>query len=340
MEQKLSKKEKNRKKRNIAKSFYLVLILLILLVTASYTWFSLTMTPRVSDMAITVGAAYGLELAYDYKSEDEAWTQHLNLAEVIPEIAPLKPVTWVNDKQQFYAADIGLDGRIAGITKALSDEENANKNNTNGYYLKTTFYARTGEPVTVSLTPAVVGEDGTEGAGTYVIGTPVWDGQSVVHNDGGNGAEYAIRIGIRITKLDQEGHEIANTKQFYIYEPNCNGHMDSGSDVTETSVTETYSIDGTSPLIPADQLIRQTVSSWSEAYPVQKDVVIKQMGEFITDTELFDLDADEYAKIDLYIWLEGQDIDCNNQIGQEAMIMANIQFSANAGSASGLVPIY
>ena len=63
------------------------------------------------------------------------------------------------------------------------------------------------------------------------------------------------------------------------------------------------------------------------------------MGEFETDTKLFSLDVDELARISVYVWLEGQDVDCTNVIGHEAQILASIQFAADASGQSGLVPI-
>ena len=54
--------------------------------------------------------------------------------------------------------------------------------------------------------------------------------------------------------------------------------------------------------------------------------------------KLFHLDAEEMVRIDLYVWLEGQDVDCINEI-HKAQILANIQFSASGEGQSGLVPI-
>jgi hypothetical protein len=42
--------------------------------------------------------------------------------------------------------------------------------------------------------------------------------------------------------------------------------------------------------------------------------------------------------IRLYVWLEGQDVDCTNAI-QESQILANIQFDAVTDNGSGMVPI-
>lgn len=330
---------------------YLCLILMPLLVVSTYTWFSLSKTPRVSDMDYSVSCGTGMELAFDPLSADEEWTQFLDFGTREAVSTVLKPVTWSNENQSFYAAEYGMDGRIAGITKKLTDEANANKDTAEGYYIKRTFYARTGEPVSVSLSPAVVGADGTEGSGTYLIGTPEWNGETIVHDNGGLGFEYAIRVGLRITTLEADGITPSEDSVFYIYEPNCDGHIVRNS-LGEVELLEadpgleerqyrTFSIDGdgTSQLIEEDYLIQQTTSTWTEAYPVQREVIIQDLGDFLTEPWLFELEADGMAQIDLYIWLEGQDVDCSSLIGQDARLFLNIQFQAIADTGSGLEPI-
>jgi len=277
-------------------------------------------------MGLTVAGQSGLELATTWNAEE--WFQLLDISEQVEETVALKPVTWVDSKQKFFAASYGTDGRIMGIDKEMSDEDHTNRNDVNGYYFKTSVYARTGAKVEVSLMEASTDEAGA--SGTYVIGTPVWNSESILHNNGGNGAEYTIRVGLRITKLDLNGNEKANSVQFYVYEPNYDGHADG-----EAKGIETYGING-DVLVPSVMLIRQTTSTWTEANPVQHSVVIQELGEFVSDTKLFELDPDEFARIDLYFWMEGQDVDCNYLIGQDAKLMANIQFLAEARSESGL----
>lgn len=327
--QEIQEQQKKEKLKNTTVRFYLVLVLLILLVVATYTWFSISQTPSVSEMGMSIGSSTGLELAFEPNATE--WGQYLDFRDILQDMAPLKPVTWSEKEQAFYAAQYGIDGRISGITQRLSDEANTNTTSINNYYMKNTCYARTGETVKVSLTPAAVGADGTQGAGTYVIGTPVWDSKNVKHNNGGSGAELALRVGILITKFDMESQERTGEQVFYIYEPNCDQHID-GS----TEVVDTESIDGTDTLVASERLIKQTTSSWNETYPIQKNVVIRQLGEFLTDTELFELTPEEMAKIDIYVWLEGQDVDCTNAIGNQAQIFVNMQFNADAGSGSGI----
>ncbi len=324
-------KLKQRRRRTII-YLYVLLVLLCLFSVATYTWFSLSRTPEVSDMALYVNSPSGMELSVDPLAEE--WELQLDFSQIIGEVAPLRPVTYSQRDSRFYAVSYGFDGRISDIMEPLTDDRNANKNNSDGYYLKGTFYARSAEKVNVSLSSAVEVEDGLQGSGTYVIGSPVWNSETVSHDNGGNGAELAVRIGLLIEKTDLEGNLKNDSPLFYIYEPNSDRHIDG----TEGYV-KTPGIDGDETLITDRFMILQTMNSWTENTPVQKDVVVHSLGEFTTGTDLFSLSSDELAKISLYVWIEGQDVDCTNAIGHEAELQANIQFATDAGGQSGMVPI-
>lgn len=333
-EKTLSKRNyKTRRRLTIALSLYVLLILLSLLTVASYTWFSLSRTPRVSDMNMYINSQAGMELSADPLAEE--WKLQLDFRDLVDVTTPLRPVTWSDKEQRFYAAVYGIDGRLTDIPswQPLTDERNANKDNLDGYYIKATFYVRSGVAVDVSLSPAVEVDEGINGSGTYVIGTPLWNPPQVVHNNGGLGAENAIRIGIRITPVDQTGVPTGEPSEFFIYEPNTDKHIDETTDYIATP-----SIDGTEHLIDEDHLIRQTASTWTEANPVQRSVVIRELGEFQQDPKLFTLNSGEMVMVDLYVWLEGQDVDCTNEING-AQILASIQFAGDAGSQSGMKPI-
>lgn len=309
---------------------WMLVVLFTLTTVATYTWFTISQTPRVSDLYMFINTETGLEISTDPEGE---WGYQLDFREMVGVTTPLRPITWSEKDQCFYAAGYGFDGRMTGTWEPLNDNQHANKKTLDGYYIKATFYARTGQDVTVSLSPAVEIEEGISGSGTYLIGTPVWDSETIRHENGGQGAETAVRVGIRITPVDATGAPTDINSTFYIYEPNADGHIDGSTGYVPTS-----SIDLTQTLVPEDRLILQSASTWTEAYPVQRTVVIKDLGEFFTEPELFKLKADNMVRIDLYIWLEGQDIDCTNAI-KEAQIMANIQFLAKVDDQSGLTPI-
>ena len=336
-----ARNNKTRRRITIIISLYVLIILMSLLTVASYTWFSLSRTPRVSDMNMYINVPTGMEISADPLAEE--WKKQLDFRDLVDVTTPLRPVTWSNRNQQFYAAGYGIDGRLLDLEmwQPLTDERHANKDNLDGYYIKATFFARTDAAVNVTLSPAVEVDEGINGSGTYVIGTPLWNAQQVVHNNGGLGAENAVRIGIRITPVDQAGVPKGNQSEFFIYEPNTDAHSDAYREEHADEVMDyiaTPSIDGEDHLIDEDHLIRQTASTWTEAYPVQRTAVIRQLGEFEKLPTLFSMKAGEKVMIDLYIWLEGQDVDCTNEI-KDAQIVASIQFAATTGNQSGMVTI-
>ena len=312
---------------------YVLLILMSLLTVASYTWFSISRTPRVSDMYLFINTMSGLQISTDPAAEE--WELQLDFRNMVDETAPLRPITWSERNQRFYAANYGVDGRLTSydLWEPLNDDRHANKDNADGYYIKATFYARCDQAITVHLSPAVEVDKGIDGSGTYLIGMPIWDGQEVIHHNGGQGAECAVRVGIRVTHVDSNGEPDGTPPQFYIYEPNSDIHIDG-----TTGYIPTPSIDQTAHLVNEARLIRQTASTWTEAYPVQRDVVIRDLGEFVGEPELFELLPGEMVRMDLLIWLEGQDVDCTNQI-TEAQILASIQFDGKTAGQSGMKPI-
>jgi hypothetical protein len=279
-------------------------------------------------MNLYVNTPVGLEITWNPEDED-SWGQHLDYTDYFEGETVLRPATFSDEKQTFYAVNFGLDGRIKDISYALSDAQNANRSDGYGYYLNMTCYVRTDEKVPVSLSRSI------EGAGTFLIGTPIWDEENIIHNDGGQGAQSAIRVGFRITKYDLVGRQVG-TPEFIVYEPNCKSHL---NHEIAGIYQFTPSIDGTENLVPDDRLIRQNNTFWKEMDPVQRELLHYVYGEFLDDTHLFDLEKNCMAKIEIYLWLEGQDVDCTNEIGKDAQIFANLQFHAVNESGSGMQEI-
>lgn len=314
-----------------------LLALSTLLVAASYTWFSISRRPRVSDMSMYINAPVGLELANSYNSSE--WKQQLDFLDLVSSVSPLRPVTWSDASQRFFAANYGIDGRMTDRWDALNDTTNANSDNARGYYNKCTFYMRSDADIDVSLSEATAVNRETDGSGTYVVGIPVWSEAEQEHNDGGAGAQYAIRVGIRVTPVNPETGVSTGADRFFIYEPNCDRHvLQSDEEEAKTGYIATESIDMTPSLVSEANLIRQTTSTWGEANPVQRRAVIYEMGEFLSDAGLFSISRDGMVRLDVYVWLEGQDVDCTNVIGHNAQIFASIQFKGDAHHG-GLVDI-
>ena len=72
-----------------------------------------------------------------------------------------------------------------------------------------------------------------------------------------------------------------------------------------------------------------------------QDVVIYDMGEFLSNPALFTIEDGGMMHVTMYIWMEGQDIDCSNMaVAKETAIAANIQFKVANESKydSGIEP--
>lgn len=327
-----SKKQRKKGPKILVIYLYVVLVLMALTTAATYTWFTLSKTPWVSDMSIYINSPFGLELSTD-PLEGE-WTQQLDISQLLQDAPSLRPVTWVDEEQKFYAANYGLDGRLTDNWTPLADRIHGVAHNNDGYYIAATLYARCGQKMDVSLSPAVDVAEGVKGSGTFVIGKPVWDDEQIQHHNGGNGSELSVRVGFLVQKTDLNGTPKEEPAEFYIYEPNCDAHIDGTTDYVPTP-----SIKGDSALVEENRLIHQTTSTWKESDPVEQNVVIRSSGEFLTDTEMFTLEPTELAKITVYIWLEGQDVDCTNEIGHAAKLLICLQFAGDTSGQSGMDPI-
>ncbi|MBQ3531604.1 MAG: hypothetical protein IJA05_06775 [Oscillospiraceae bacterium] len=361
-------KDKKRARRTII-YLYMLFILFSLFVGVSYTWFTLSRSPRVSNMNVYINSNPGMELSKDM----EEWGLQIDFWDIVNYTDPLdeekekpilRPVTWSEENQCFVAAAYGVDGRLKPFRDwhSLTDERNANKQNIENYYIKATFYARSGQPADISLSPAMEVNEGVAGAGTYVRGVPVWNpGHYVIvkdengydkkvlvgygHDNGGQGAEKAIRFGFKTTVLvpNEEGEFVPDPErepEFVIFEPNSDTHV-----YAEDGYISTASMDGTEDLIDPEKIILQSTSFWDEAAPIEHGVVIHTLGDFIDregepadPPKIFSVKTNEIIKIELYVWLEGQDIDCTNQ-SSDAKIEANIQFYGESEEQTGLVKI-
>lgn len=312
---------------------YLLIALLSLFSVASYTWFTLSQTPQVSNMNVYITANAGLELAASPGAE--VWSNQLDIYST-KELAQYKDkekpslyqTTWSDQDQCFYGPLYGYDGRLMPFGADYSQREivswfklndliHANSLENSNYYLKATLYARCGQPTDVMLAePMEVNDQGVQGYGTYVIGDP----------NTGRGPETTIRVGMRMTYVDSSGDVLSETSPMYVYEPNANRHVDGSTDYIPTY--SIHDLDG--PLVEDSRLIKQTFSRRNEP------------GEFLTNTTLFSVKPGEIVKIELYIWLEGQDVDCSNAMSDgvtTTKIEANIQFTGTSETQSGMVPI-
>jgi len=291
---------------------YVALVLCVMAVTASFAWMSISSTPTVTDLALSVVSDNALEVAPDNDGTPGSWSSILDLSELSELNAPLKPATFVAGENTFYAPHYGLDGRADFSDPVrLTDEKGQfiEGKETGGYLYSVSFWIRTSSSYCkVGLTPAVQREEDIPGKGTFLIGEPVWNAAKVCHEEAGNGSEKAVRIMIRADATETE------PEQWILYEPSCSAGQ------------ETMSING-GKLEGNNRLIRQEASNWTEDSPILNDSVIYKPGEFLDNTKgLFSLEPGVSRRVTVYLWVEGQDADCTNAISG-GKIFGNLQFT-------------
>lgn len=349
---------KKKINRNVYFGFYLyiILALLSLFVLSSYTWFSLSRTPRVNNMNVYITSASGLELSETPGPEN--WVQEINFLELVPNVMGvtkqeiknrlmLQPVTWSEQNGRFYMATYGIDGRHLGYQELV---ENRNEN-----FIKAKFYARSGQTMDVRLQQVKSLNLGTDTSfsaltnldlsGSFIMGIPGFSIEDIL--DGGAGqAEKAVRVGFQITMVDSAGNKLGETQPMIIYEPNYNVHINHPDGYIATP-----SIDGTATLVGSekdarDRLLLQTATGIAG---YENDEVLIGVGEFDKELNLFHLDPGDIALVEMYIWLEGQDVDCTNasafaidnveELLDDQWLVGNIQFTGTPEGQSGMVTI-
>lgn len=318
----------NRNKAKLLSIFILALASVIAMVTATYAWLDISRLPSVSDISLSLITENSVLIALDQNGEPQEWNSFLDLSAILEDEEPLQPVTYSAVDNQLYMINYGDDGRPAGLNTTESAED---------YYIEVTYWLQCSSTMAeIQLATPEDDVNGDMGGGTYLVGEPLWNSETISHDNGANGGETTIRIGFEIQETDLEYNPVGES-EFFIYEPNADVHVDESTGYVETSST-----DGTSTLVDDDHLIIQNSSSWSESSPILEGSVVYDMGDFQQNQVLFTLDSQNLVKVTMYIWMEGQDVDCSNMaIAAENLLLANIQFTTadeSVESPSGITP--
>ena len=113
MESNQTNSQKGPKKKGFLILYsYLVLILLILTTVATYSWFSLSANPRVSNLSFYVNSVQGMEIS---SRPDGGWSQHIPSDELFADKYELRPATYSEKDGCFYGLAYRYDGKIRNV---------------------------------------------------------------------------------------------------------------------------------------------------------------------------------------------------------------------------------
>lgn len=354
------KKEKRSKKR-------LILLLLLLIITglmlstSTYAWFTSNRTVTVEDIDVNVAASGGIQISVDGTSWKSIITnQDLTDAHVtytaatnqIPSV--LKPVSTAakslnNGYLSMWLGTVSTSetptnkGEYILSTKDVStvadNSASAEGTGSNGYFVMFDLFIR-------------LDDNGAVDMPLYLT-----DGSNVTFKSGGSdlGTQNAARVAFIKEGKIATGSELSaiqaltttSTSDIYVWEPNYDTHTPTGianaySYYNTTEQGDAYNKANSKEQVPYFGTIAEV--STTEDVLLSKANATDNATKFASITpgiattaawaagtdykQLFSLTPNTITKVRVYFWVEGQDIDCeNNASGGD--ITLKLQFSLN-----------
>ena len=353
---------KREKKRSLRAILLILLIVAVILIGSTYAWFISNNQVQVSQLQVEIKAVEGIQISEDAISWDASIDQtdlntatdlYMGAVNQLP--AVMRPVSTsanpekiTNGRLPMFLGTIltnnDVDGNPYNILTATAQTEQ--------HMLGTTG----DEPNYFIAFDMFLKYDGAET-------------KKSIYASGGSGASFAETEGDNTTKHLERSTRIAFVKQgtvssgagataaqgllyntttdgtngFYLWEPNCDQHTDTAkttaqghygiNPATITTAPVAYSgvqadiTTGNDVKIDDENNKYWTESSYSKYFKNVPSRITTVEG-FTTNTKLFDI-TPGITKIRVYMWVEGQDIDCINE-ASGTNIKFNLQLSTVA----------
>ena len=269
----------NNKPKIIA-TLVILIIAIVMLVTASVAWFSISTNPEITGMQVGIHAPDRLLLSVD----NENWTENIDISEQFKYYAPLKPVSTV-DGLHWFLPRYNEDGSLKPVNEFELDDNLTYANvmlystpdageepvkytgkelfekMNQGYYVYGDFYLKTEEDETeVRLSYpnpfAYENTDILDTDGTYLLPSYELDNKTNTLKNISYNAERSARIGLLINpdytapdfknnpSYGLNGSNEYKKNTYVIYEPNADLRTKNEKPATDPdNTTERYIID-------------------------------------------------------------------------------------------------
>ena len=328
--------KKTERRGNLKYSLLLLLLLAVLLVSSTYAWFTANEVVSISTIDVNVIASNGLQISADASN----WKAILQVEDItgagatyttnknqMPET--LEPVSTAGVVTNHYLdmyygqAVVAQAGDNLGEYVLQATKENAEVEGTEGKYIAFDVFLRVDQPedIVLSTDSNVVFTEGTTDRG-------IQNAARVAFLDKGT-------VGPGSTSAQAQALDEGETADLVIWEPNNDVHTAAGV----LNAKEIYGLDTTTT--GGTQLSYDGIKA---AFDIGKGVTLKTANktsfadsfETVTPTisTVKDFDAQQsllnlkagITKVRIYMWVEGQDVDCeNNASGTD--ISFNVQIT-------------
>lgn len=323
-------KKNERRKNNLRYSLLLLLLLLVFLMVSTYAWFTANQTVTISTLDVNVQTSNGLQISADainwktilqkadITGASTTYTSSVN--QVPDEMQPVSSAGIVDTGTGYMDMYFGtVDALEDGTGYSLASDKEVDTRGAEGRYIAFDIFLRVDQTTPVYLTTAsnIITKEGAADKGLQ-------NAARVAFIDEGNVADVGDSTGAQALK--------GGTTSI-IWEPNYDVHTAAGV----ANAKEIYGLDTTTT--GASQLSYQGIKAEfadSEGVTLKNTNTFSQYFQTVTPTisTVKDFDAQQtllnlkagITKVRIYMWVEGQDVDCeNNASGTD--ISFNVQIT-------------
>ncbi len=331
-------KRKKRRRRKILLALLLLLFTGVLFSTSAYAWFTANKTVTIDQLDVNVGAESGLQLSVDGVN----WKPLITQEDI--KKATDTYTTAVNHIPTSSIYPVSTGGVIDPTTGYLNMYRGIVETNDDHYVLTSTKSTETavanGDFIVFDLFTKI-----TEDADIYLTSA------SKVLSDNSKGLENAARVAFvyqgsgstATTAAAAQAFKATADSPIYIWEPNADGH----TAAAVKHASDTYGLEDVSTManvpyngvvdtfIKDDNVLLNTTpahETHGSKFKAMEGIVYTPVNN-TSNTKFFSLDAG-IAKFRVYIWVEGQDVDCEND-ASGSTVSYNIQLSMENAVAAG-----
>ena len=316
--------KKSKRKNNLKLSILLLLLLLMVLIASTYAWFTANQTVTVDAVNVHIEAQNGLQISTDattWKSRIDnadiktgAYTGNTN--QMPTDVEPVSTIGEIDETTGFMKMFYGTvtADENDGIDKLTAVQE-TDTQGTTGKYVAFDMFLRVNKETKLKMTSGskVVKTDSSTDNGIKQASRVAF----CVEGNAPTGTDLAT-----ITALKGATSFLDEASTVYIWEPNPNWHTsaavaharDNYGITTTTGGTASDIVDyyGIKSKIDTGIALKDTYKdddNFAKVTPTYK-TVSDAAGE-MAETEIFTLAAG-ITKVRVYMWVEGQDVDCEN----------------------------
>ena len=326
--------KKNRKRRRLFLSLIMILFLGIVLTASTYAWFTANRTVTVESIDVNVSTSQGLQISTDaanWKSivtntdiTGVSWSGAINqLPQGTNTMVPVSTVGTVdtNGLMEIYRGTVETD--TASGNNILSAVKSTEVNGTAGDFVAFDLFFQSSQAQTVYLT----------------------SNSSVVAKGTDKGIQNAARVAFIKEGSVAYGSTAASAQALkghlskWIWEPNYDVHTASGVsnalNVYGTTVGQTggYKLAYKGVKAPIAEAANIPLNSTDTNYFGDVTTVGSTAAGIPTTGYLnaFDV-AEGITKVRIYMWIEGQDVDCEDHASGSSLTY-NLQFSIDSSAS-------